>query len=327
MGKLIRFDWATKHILRDKANFAILEGLLSELLKTDISIVEILESERNKDDALDKFNRVDMLVKSGPDELILIEVQNSTEWDYFQRMLFGASKLITEYMQMGMPYKAVKKVITVHIVYFDLGQGADYVYKGSTRFVGLHQHDELLLNQAQQELFHPWQTPADIFPEYYLIKVEKFKNLILDRFDEWVYFLKNDEIEDTFQAKGLHEAKARLDVLKLSDTERKQYENHVENLRYEASLIWSSHAEGELKGRKEGREEGEEIGLAKGEEIGLTKGEEIGLAKLLEEKFEIARKMIAKGYALSDIAELTGLSETDLPALFSEPYPRNETPP
>ena len=48
MAKLLRFDWAVKHLLRDKANFDILEGFLSELLRTDVIIESLLESEGNK---------------------------------------------------------------------------------------------------------------------------------------------------------------------------------------------------------------------------------------------------------------------------------------
>jgi hypothetical protein len=37
--KLITFDWALKRLLRSKANFDILEGFFSELLKEDIKIL------------------------------------------------------------------------------------------------------------------------------------------------------------------------------------------------------------------------------------------------------------------------------------------------
>ena len=48
IGKnLIRFDWAIKRLLRNKANYAVLEGFLSELFKQDITIESILESEGN----------------------------------------------------------------------------------------------------------------------------------------------------------------------------------------------------------------------------------------------------------------------------------------
>ena len=52
--KHIRFDWAAKKLLRDKANFDILEGFLSELLKQDIRIKGLLESESNQDYENDK---------------------------------------------------------------------------------------------------------------------------------------------------------------------------------------------------------------------------------------------------------------------------------
>ena len=62
MKHLIRFDWAIKKLLRSKANFGILEGFLSVLLKTQIKIHKILESEGNKETVTDKFNRLDILV-------------------------------------------------------------------------------------------------------------------------------------------------------------------------------------------------------------------------------------------------------------------------
>jgi hypothetical protein len=73
--QLIRFDWALKRLLRNKANFDILEGFLSELLKEDIVINQILESESNKADAQDKFNRVDILVENSKKGLLISEIQ------------------------------------------------------------------------------------------------------------------------------------------------------------------------------------------------------------------------------------------------------------
>ncbi len=77
--KLISFDWAMKKILRQKANFVILEGFLSELLKFDVKIIEILESEANQDEESDKFNRVDLLAKDEQEKLILVEIQYNNE--------------------------------------------------------------------------------------------------------------------------------------------------------------------------------------------------------------------------------------------------------
>ena len=85
MGNYIRFDWAMKRLLRDKANFQVLEGLLTTLLNEKITIKNLLESESNQEEEYDKYNRVDMLAENSKGNLILIEVQNNNEYAYFQR--------------------------------------------------------------------------------------------------------------------------------------------------------------------------------------------------------------------------------------------------
>ncbi len=256
MKKLIRFDWAIKNILRRKANFDILEGFLSELLKEQIRIKQILESESNQETAQDKFNRVDLLVENSSREIIIIEVQNESELDYLQRMLYGTSKLVTEHLDLGQPYSAVKKIISVNIVYFDLGQGKDYVYKGTTNFIGLHKQDELALNAKQRKLYTR-QAISEIYPEYYVIKVNRFDNVTRDLLDEWIYFLKNDEIKDEFKAQGLKRAKDALDVLKMDEQKRRAYNRYVQDLHYQASMVESTYTIGEMVGYEKGKEQGE----------------------------------------------------------------------
>jgi hypothetical protein len=62
--QLIRFDWAIKTLLRDKTNFDVLEGFLSALLKEDLKVEQILESESNQEEQTHKYNRVDLLVSA-----------------------------------------------------------------------------------------------------------------------------------------------------------------------------------------------------------------------------------------------------------------------
>jgi len=213
MKNLIRFDWALKRLLRNKANHKILEGLMSELLNEDITIINILESpalslsnvEGNQETEDDKFNRVDLLVENSKKELTIIEIQNRSEYDYFHRILYGTSKLISEYLKLGEPYEKVRKVYSINIIYFNLGQGEDYIYHGRTDFEGMHKHDKLLLSEKQKTEFHK-NEPAQIFPEYYIIKVNCFDDYAKNTLDEWIYYLKNDEIKDEFRAKGLAEA-------------------------------------------------------------------------------------------------------------------------
>lgn len=248
---LIRFDWAIKRLLRNKADFSVLEGFLSELLKEDIQIQDILESESNQRIDTDKYNRVDILVKNSKGELVIIEMQNQNEYDYFHRMSYGASKAITEYISVGEPYQNIKKVYSINIVYFDLGQGDDYIYHGKTDFIGIHKSDKLLLSAKQAEMLGGKVEPAQIFPEYYLIKVNQFDDIAKDTLDQWIYYLKNNEIKDEFTAKGIIKAKELWRVDSLPEDEQRNYSQHLKNLRNEASRILTLKEDAEDRIKKE----------------------------------------------------------------------------
>jgi len=225
--KLVSLDWAMKRLLRSKANFDILEGFLSELLFRDIKIKSIGESETNQDDAMDKYNRVDIRVKDHLGEDIIIEGD-------------------------------IKKVIHINIVYFDLGRGDDYIYKQNNQFKGLHNSDILELSAQQKKCFNK-QYPHELHPENYIIKVNKFNNVAKDSLDEWVYFLKNEEIKGSFKAKGIQKAKKKLNTMKLSKEARKEYERFVANKTYERGVTKSKELD-----LKYAKEEGVEQGIEQG---------------------------------------------------------------
>lgn len=285
---LIRFDWAIKRLLRNKADFTVLEGFLSELLKENISIDSVLESESNQKFSRDKFNRVDILVKNSKGEIAIIEIQNENEYDYFHRMAYGTSKVITEYIAVGEPYKNIKKVYSINIVYFDLGQGADYIYHGKTDFIGIHKSDKLKLSTKQSELLGGKTEPYQVYPEYYVIKVNNFDDVAKDPLDEWIYYLKNNEIKENFSAKGIEEAKERWRVDNLPEDERISYLKHIDNLHYSASMSWSVNIDAEEKIRTEER---------------------------IKEKSLIAKRLKIKKIDIKTIAEITGLSEDEIESL------------
>nr|VFK38462.1 MAG: conserved hypothetical protein (putative transposase or invertase) [Candidatus Kentron sp. TC]VFK46495.1 MAG: conserved hypothetical protein (putative transposase or invertase) [Candidatus Kentron sp. TC]VFK53305.1 MAG: conserved hypothetical protein (putative transposase or invertase) [Candidatus Kentron sp. TC] len=293
--KLISFDWALKKLLRGKANHEVLEGFLSELLKDDIEILEILESESNRDYHHDKSNRVDMKVRNRRREIILIEVQYEREFDFLQRILFATSKAIIEHMAKSALYENVVKVISVNILYFDLGHGNDYIYHGTTRFLGTHYHDELLLNEKQQQFFGK-KYPHQLYPEYYLLKINQFDDIARDTLDEWIYFLKNEEIKEEFQARGLPKAREILDIMNLPEKERLAYEWHIEEIRYQASMDRSRFMDGHLEGEKKGIEKGRREGKAEG-------------------KIEMARRMKQAGETVEKIVEYTRLTPKEVEGL------------
>ena len=153
--RYIRFDWAAKRLLRNKANFGVLEGFLTVLLGENIRILEILESESNQLSPEDKFNRVDIKARNSKDEIIIVEIQNTREIYYLERILYGVAKTITEHIGLGRIYSDVKKVYSISILYFDIGQvdigqGNDYLYHGQNTFVGVHTGDFLQVTTKEK---------------------------------------------------------------------------------------------------------------------------------------------------------------------------------
>lgn len=252
---LVSFDWAIKRLLRQKANYEVLEGFLTVLLRRQIIIINIPESQSNKTDSDDKANAVDILCENEHKELIIIELQYNSEMSYFHRMLFGVSKTITDNMFEGFDYDKVRKVYSINIVYFDLGQGQDYVYHGTTEFRGIHTHDLLRVNARQKEVFDI-NTPYEIFPEYYIIKVNNFDDVAKDSLDEWIYYLKNNRLPENFTAPGLEKAEKILSYNNMDAEAKAMYDAHVKNRRISYDVLKTAKMEGRAEGRAEGFEEG-----------------------------------------------------------------------
>lgn len=293
-----------KRLLRNKSNYVVLEGFLSTLLREDIHICRFLESESNQKDATDKFNRADILAEDSKGRFIIIEVQNNRELDYFHRMLYGVSKTVSEYINIGDAYDKVRKVYSINIVYFELGQGRDYVYHGKTEFRGIHNSDDILrLSLRQQEVFKG-KYAGDIFPEYYVLKVNGFNKVAKTPLDEWIKFLKTGEIDDDATAKGLPEARERLRVDAMSVAEKQAYDRDMESLRYQKSVIQTGWIEGHAEGKAEGRAEGHAEGKAEGRAEGRA-----------EATMELARKMKSLGMSIDAITECSGLSPDEIAKL------------
>ena len=283
----IRFDWAMKRLLRDKANFGVLEGFLTTLLGKRIKIQKLLESESNQADEDDKQNRVDVLAEDDKGELYLIEVQNESELAYFQRMLFGTSKLVTEYINRGQNYNHISKIYSVNIVYFNLGGGTDIVYHGKTEFRGIHNGEVLSLSPFQQQRFKV-DAVSDLYPEYFILKVNDFNKWSKVPLEQWIYFLNTSEIPHDATAPGLAEARKKLQIDRMTPAERNAYYRHLDNVVILKDNISTARGEGRMEGRAEGRTEALK---------------------------ETARKMKQSGMDVKLIMQFTGLKAEEITSL------------
>ena len=278
--KYIRFDWAVKRLLRNKANFDVLEGLLTVLLDRQIHIIDILESESNQQDYDDKFNRVDIKARDSKNEIIIVEVQVTRELYFLERILYGVAKAITEHMALGDLYSEVKKVYSISILYFDIGVGTDYLYHGQNQFVGVHTHDHLQVNTKERGVIVK-RLPSEIFPEYILVRVNEFDKEAVTPLEEWVRYLKDGIITSETTAPGLEEAREKLRYYSMSPEERYAYDEHLNAIMIQNDVLSTAKFEGWEEGR-------------------------------VEERLETARRMRSDGLSMEMVVRYTGLSEEEI---------------
>ena len=293
-SKYVRFDWAIKRILRDKANKGVLEGLMTVLLNDPITIEEILEPESNQDSREDKYNRVDVKAKTSSGELIIVEGQLAKEYNFMQRILFGTSKAVTEQVHLSQGYEHIKKVYSVNVLYFDLGEGDDYAYHGTTVFRGMNDQESLLTFTEKDEKyldsgFLATNSPDKVFPEYFLLRVNQFNEVAKTPIEEWMRYLKDGIIKDDTKAPGLQEAKEKLAYMKMTDRERRAYEDYMISVHAARDVYETGMAESRARGLAEGRAEGRAEGIE-------------------ENRMENARRLKALGVPCETIAKGVGLS-------------------
>ena len=293
--KYIRFDWAIKRLLRQKANFDVLEGFLTVFLGEKITILDILESEGNQEKADDKFNRVDIKARNSKDEIIIVEIQNTRELYYLERILYGVAKAITEHIYLGEQYYKVKKIYSISILYFDIGKGTDYLYHGQNQFIGVHTGDCLQVNVKEEGAIRT-RMPSEIFPEYILIRVNEFDQVAVTPLEEWMKYLKEGVIRPDTTAPGLNEAREKLKYYSMSPQERHAYDEHLSAMMIQNDVLDTAKLEGRIEGRAEGRAEG----LAEGR---------------AEERLQNARSMKSLSVSPAIISQVTGLSLEEIEGL------------
>lgn len=256
-----------------------------------VTILEILESEGNQLSAEDKFNRVDIKARNSKDEIIIIEIQNTRELYYLERILYGVAKAITEHISLGETYYKVKKIYSISILYFDIGKGSDYLYHGQNHFVGVHTGDRLQVNVKERDAIVP-RMPAEIFPEYILIRVNEFDKVAATPLEEWMKYLKYGTICPDTTAPGLSEAREKLKYFSMPPKERMAYDEHLSAVMIQNDVLDSAKLEGKIEGRAEGRAEGRD-----------------------EERFSIARNMKQLGIPVDVIVKSTGLTSGEIETL------------
>ncbi|AFB29030.1 RpnC/YadD family protein [Rickettsia rickettsii] len=147
----------------------------------------------------------------------------------------------------------------------------------------------------------------NVFPEYVVISVPLFNDVIRDELDEWLYVVKHSEVKKDFKSPYMKKVAKRLDILKMTPKEQIIYHAYMNRSYKERDYIVSA----EEKGREQGMAKGIKEGRKKGKQAGIQEGE-------VTKSIKIATKMLMKKNSIEKIHEITEVSIKEIERLQTE---------
>jgi predicted transposase/invertase (TIGR01784 family) len=283
---LISFDYAIKYLLKDKGDYEIVEGFISALLTSEgykpIKIRALLDGESNKESKHLKRSIADVIVEDEQGNNYIVEIDRAYTDLFLQKAVFNTSRLIVDNLGANQDYLQIKKVFHINLLYFPFENTKAPLHHGKVIFHEIdnkHPIDIHLVDRGMKMF-----DAHNIFPEYFLISIPLFNDVIREEIDEWLYLMKHSEVKDDFKSPYMKKAAERLSILTMSNHEREVYDSYVMDSMKGRDYLISAEAKGKAEGKA-------------------------------ERDIEIARAMLAKKKPIEEIEEFTGLSKGEIEKL------------
>jgi predicted transposase/invertase (TIGR01784 family) len=288
---LISFDYAIKYLLRNKADYDIVEAFISALLAVvgypPIKIKALLDTESNRESAEHKKSIADLLVQDEQGRNYIIEIERNVRVDFLSKAFFNTSRLAVDTARSGEPYEKIEKIFHINLLYFAPPRLTAPIQYGRHWFKEIPSESSLVpFEQATNSSFLNYNN---IFPEYFVVFIPLFNDLIHQEIDEWLYMLKHSEVKPEFQSSYMSKVVERLSMLQMTDQERNEYMQYVQEKVEEHARFLGAAEQRYTQGRSEGFLEG-----------------------VAQEKKETAKKLLKAGISEAIIIESTGLSLEEL---------------
>ena len=310
---LVSFDFAIKYLLKNKGDFQIVEGFISALLEAfgykPVKIKAVLDAESNKEEGKLKQSIADVVVADEQDTKYIVEIDRSYTSSFLYKACFNTRRLVVDSISTKENFSTIKKIFHINLLYFIPKNMETPLYHGKVLFKNLVGSGplDIHISDLGGQIF----DAHHVLPEYFVISIPSFNDVIKQEIDEWLYVMKYSEVREDFHSPYMSQVAERLSVLKLSSEERSFYdEEKLADLKARDYLTSA-----EAKGREEGREEGMQEGIEKGREEGMQEGIEKGMQA---KEIEIAVSMLSKGYTHEEVQALTGLSMPQIAQLAQE---------
>jgi predicted transposase/invertase (TIGR01784 family) len=273
-------DLVFKSVFCSDTNLLI--SLLNSILFTEasqmIQEICIMNPEIPTAFSKDKRSVLDIRAVDRKGRQFQVEVQVGYQGVYIKRALYYISGLIRDQLKEKGRYSDLKAVYQVNILNFELLPGTHYINRFKFRE---ERNPELTLTEELEIVFLE-------LPKFQKKDIVKGENIL----DLWMHLLKNiDKMEESEVAQVVDQAPDLANAFKILEyyssnpAERKRIEDRIKSDRDYAYDLASNYERGERKGKLEGKQEG---------------------------KLEDARLMKLKGYPISDIREITKLTEDQL---------------
>ncbi len=287
----VKNDMAFHKIFGTTGKTEALMSFINAILKLPeerkITFLEILNPYQlpNVQDA--KSIIIDIKARDKDKKEYIIEMQVADIVAFDKRVQYYVAKNFADQIVRGEPYSKLNPVIFIGILDFNYSPSPNYLSTHKT--INVETHESYLTGI-----------------EYNFVELPKFTKTadeLTDLADEWLYFIKNaaflKALPSDIMDKGLQTAYADAGFFSWTKEELAAYDYMI--------MIQQ-----DLKGR-------EELAVIKAEQKSTEKGIEKGIEKgSKNEKIEIAKKMLQKGFSIEVIAEVTGLSVEEIEKIKQE---------
>ena len=279
-------DFGFKKLFGSEPNKGLLIDFLNQLLpeRHKIKTLSYTKSEHLGTDELDRRAVFDLYCISQTGERFIVEMQKAKQKYFKDRSIYYSTFPIQEQSVKGEWDFKLQAVYLVAIL--------DFVFEEGRTFFHLVQ-----LKNDDNKVFYDKLT-------YIFLEMPKFKKdekELETTFDKWLFVLKHlpefQKRPRALQEKVFEKLFKAAEVAKFTKEERMKYEESLKQYRDLNNVIATSFEEGEAKGRIEG----EAKGRIEGEAKGRTEG-----------KIEVALNALKEGLPVNLIADLTGLSATEI---------------
>ena len=263
------------HALFSRGKERITKAFLEDILKIKIDKLELdKNTELLNDNIKDKNGRLDLRAVINGNIDCDIEVQLVSHEKMLERFVYYWAKMYTANLQIGQPYKELRKVISIIIVDDEIEEFKD-IKQSHTRW-------QIREDKNKEKILTPY-FQVDIIELRKAIK--EYETNTSDEVLQWMKFLDNPESEGVNKImednKDIKKAKDELDLISRDDTLRwLALRSEITRMDNEQLLH-----EAKRDGTKEGIKQG---------------------------KIEIAKKLLVKGLSLEEIVEITGLTKEEI---------------